>query len=65
MLSFMERHLGDVVFVQQLHNALWLEAADECVPYEKTFCKPAQVALPPADSVELIAERLLELQAMI
>lgn len=64
MLSFMAKHLDDVVFVQQLHNALWLEAADDCVPYEKTFCRLAQVALPPADSVELIAEALLEFQAL-
>lgn len=62
ILSFIEKHFDDVVFVQQLHHELWLETADDRVLYEKTFDRLSDTALPEADSTDFIAVRLLELQ---
>lgn len=55
-LSFLERQFEDVVAVELPHGTIWLEQEEERVPYEQTFLKLQEMALPPADSVELIAE---------
>jgi hypothetical protein len=64
-LSFLERQFEDVVAVELPHGTTWLEQEEERVPYEHTFLKLQEVALPLAESVELIAERQLELRAMV
>lgn len=64
-LSFLERQFEDVVAVELPHGTVWLEQQAERAPYEHTFLKLQEMALPPADSAELVAERLLELQAMV
>lgn len=57
--------LEDVVAVELPHGTTWLAQEAERTPYEHTFLKLQEMALPPADSVELVAERLLELQAVV
>lgn len=57
-LSFLERQFEDVVAVELPHGTTWLEQNEKRVPYEHTFLKLQEVALPEADSVELMAELL-------
>ncbi len=55
-LSFLERQFEDVVAVELPHGTTWLEQEEERVPYEHTFLKLQEMALPEAESVELMAE---------
>lgn len=54
-LSFLERQFEDVVAVELPHGATWLERAEERTPYEHTFRKLEQLALPEAESAEFVA----------
>ena len=55
-LSFLERQFEDVVAVELPHGTTWLEQEQERVPYEHTFLKLQEIALPEMVSVELVAE---------
>lgn len=55
-LSFLERQFEDVVAVELPHGTTWLEQEAERLPYEHTFLKLQEMALPRAESAELVAE---------
>ena len=59
-LSFLERQFEDVVAIELPHATTWLEREEERAPFEHTFLKLQEMALPEAESVDFVAERLAE-----
>lgn len=57
-MSFLERQFDDVVAVELLHGTTWLEAEAQREPYEHTFLKLQEAALPEEESTDFISERL-------
>lgn len=64
LLSFLEDRFEDVVHVEQLHGVEWLERAAERMAYEVTLDHLTRAVLSAENSVELIADRLLEIKGI-
>lgn len=57
-LSFLERQFRDAVAIELPHGTTWLEQEADRLPYEHTFSKLQEMALPRAESAEFVAELL-------
>lgn len=61
LLHFVEPHFPDVVYLEGLADATFLESPDETGPYERRFADAVAHALTPKASVEFIAARAEDL----
>ncbi|WP_031522040.1 helix-turn-helix domain-containing protein [Streptomyces sp. NRRL F-5123] len=61
LLSFPESDLPDLVYLEQLTGALYIDKHDEVVEYDKAMTTLGRIALSPADSLDWLAELQREL----
>ena len=55
LLSFPESDLPDLVYLEQLTGALYIDKHDEVVEYDKAMDALGTIALSPADSLDWLA----------